>query len=54
MQLCKDCRELMFTDDIGVCKKCHRETESGTFALCGSCAEESKCCQACLEPISGA
>jgi serpin B len=52
--LCAKCRDMMFTTDIGKCPKCGRETSSGAFKFCQSCARELGQCQACGAPLGGA
>ena len=39
--LCSECRDLIFTTDIGECSDCGGSTSSGAFELCASCACKS-------------
>lgn len=45
--LCKACRGLSHTKDIGSCKLCEGMTTSGAFQLCMTCSERLQGCERC-------
>ena len=49
--LCKRCKGMMFTADIGTCRTCGKHTSSGAFKLCRACSSKQGKCEACLAAL---
>ncbi len=49
--LCSECKDMGFDTSIGTCEVCGRETSSGAFRLCNSCACKLKECQHCRKSL---
>jgi hypothetical protein len=45
--LCKTCRGMAQTKDIGSCKLCSGMTTSGSFQLCMNCSDRLQACERC-------
>jgi len=51
--LCSECKTMGFDASLGTCEVCGRETSSGAFKLCNSCACKLKECQHCRKILRG-
>jgi hypothetical protein len=50
-ELCRQCRGMMYTQDIGVCVECGAQTSSGAFKLCKTCSVKLNQCKHCRKAL---
>ena len=52
-ELCKKCKELVYTDDEGNCVECGGTTSNGPFKLCEACSAKLGQCEHCRIALAG-
>ncbi len=53
-ELCSNCKDKVFTKDIGTCTSCPGVTMSGSHKLCMKCSSQQGLCEHCKAPLAAA